>query len=57
MGIKSIISLNVILQKPYELGGITEILQESKVAQRNPSSQHSTVTHTLQRRFIQLHVC
>lgn len=51
MGIISIISLDVILQKSYELGSITEILQESRVAQRNPHIQDSTVIHISHRRF------
>lgn len=40
------ISLVLILQKSYELGGSTKILQESGVPQRSHSSQDSIVTFT-----------
>lgn len=46
MGFIAFISLVLILQKSYELSGITKILQESRVPQRSPSSQDSTVIFT-----------
>lgn len=38
MGFISILLLDLILWKPYELGGVIKILQESRVAQRSPTS-------------------